>query len=236
VNPVNCIHMSNKSHILYVEDDPSLAFITRYNLEARGYLVTHCTDGNTALSTFADNDIGLCLLDVMLPGLDGFSLASCIRDLNKDVPIIFLTVRSLLEDKITGLKLGADDFICKPFHLEELILKMEIFLKRPLVREFNEDQVCIGRYKFDFDNLKLGDDLVIHALTLKEGRLIRYLYERKNTIVRREDILKAVWGDDDYFLGRSLDVFISRLRKYFANEEDIKFENIHSVGFRMRIK
>lgn len=222
--------------ILYVEDDLSLAYITKYNLEKAGYNVIHCDNGVGALTFFQEHQIHLCLFDVMLPGMDGFSLARQIRKLNQDVPIIFLTVKAMLEDKITGLQLGADDYLCKPFHLEELMLRIEVFLKRSKVHNDVTSAISIGGYIFDYPNLVLSIDQEIQQLTFKEAHLLQYLLERKNTVVKRDDILKTVWGDDDYFLGRSMDVFISRLRKYFAYDAKIKIENVHGVGFRFSIQ
>ena len=219
--------------ILYVEDDPSLAFITTYNLESRGYKVFHCNDGKVALDHFKNHQFNLCILDVMLPGMDGFSLASKIREINCHVPIIFLTVKSLLEDRIAGLKTGADDFICKPFHMEELVLKIEVFKRRPLVLLEKFELVQLGVYHFDFVNLKLIFKDYIRVLTIKEARLLKFLCDRRNNVAKRDDILLQVWGSDDYFLGRSLDVFISRLRKYLNKDQSIKLENVHSVGFRL---
>jgi DNA-binding response OmpR family regulator len=226
--------MKNTS-ILYVEDDPNLAFITRYNLESRGYTVLHCEGGNQALGMFLKGNVHLCILDVMLPEMDGFTLASRIRMHDKEVPIIFLTVKSLLEDKITGLQTGADDYLTKPFHMEELILKIEVFLRRSAVKQVKNTPFSIGDFYFDFDNLLLKNGAEECQLTLKEAELLRFLILNKNKVIKREEILSAIWGNDDYFLGRSLDVFISRLRKYLSREDRIKIENIHSVGFRMNV-
>ncbi|HEX8545447.1 MAG TPA: response regulator transcription factor [Cytophagaceae bacterium] len=227
--------MSKRGSILYVEDDASLAFITKYNLEAKGYEVVHCVDGKQALDIFPKQAFNICLLDVMLPEIDGFTLAAKIRGLNKDVPIIFLTVKSLLEDKIAGLQTGADDYLTKPFHLEELVLKIEVFLKRPSVKSFQINLQNIGSLAFDFNNLVLKNGNDEHRLTLKEAELLQFLFQHKNHVLKREEILKTLWGTDDYFIGRSLDVFISRLRKYLGREQSIKIENIHGVGFRMKV-
>jgi DNA-binding response OmpR family regulator len=227
--------MHNKQ-ILYIEDDLNLGFVTRYNLESRNYKVLHCDNGRKALELFIKENISLCLLDVMLPEMDGFTLASEIRKINADVPIIFLTAKSLSEDKIYGLTLGADDYITKPYHLEELILKIEIFLKRSQVQRPVAACHSIGSFSFDFNNLSLQNGNESCQLTLKEAELLQFFCRNKNKIVKREDILNSVWGNDDYFLGRSLDVFISRLRKYLNSDKTVKIENVHSIGFRMKVE
>ena len=221
-----------RAHLLYVEDDESLSFVTRDHLELQGYRVTHCADGSSAKEAIDRQDYDLCLLDVMLPETDGFTLAKEIRKQNTEVPILFLTAKSLKEDRLFGLRLGADDYITKPFSIEELILKIEVFLRRSRsVSTPSPNEYVLGKYIFNYPNLKLkiGDDL--RRLTQKEADLLKYLLEQKNQVIKRADILEAVWGENDYFLGRSLDVFISRLRKYLKKDEQIRIENIHGVGF-----
>lgn len=221
-----------RAHLLYVEDDESLSFVTRDHLELQGYHVTHCADGSSAKEAIDRQDYDLCLLDVMLPETDGFTLAKEIRKQNTEVPILFLTAKSLKEDRLFGLRLGADDYITKPFSIEELILKIEVFLRRSRsVSTPPPNEYVLGEYIFNYPNLKLkiGDDL--RRLTQKEADLLKYLLEQKNQVIKRADILEAVWGENDYFLGRSLDVFISRLRKYLKKDQQIRIENIHGVGF-----
>lgn len=226
----------SKAHLLYVEDDESLSFVTRDNLELSGFTVTHCPDGNVAVTEIEKTDFGydLCLLDVMLPGVDGFDLARRIREKNQDVPILFLTAKSLKEDRLQGLRLGADDYITKPFSIEELILKIEVFLRRNKVRPSSPafDPKCIGDYTFELDKLQLQyKDEPARRLTRREAELLNYLSLRRDRVSERGDILEKIWGENDYFLGRSLDVFISRLRKYLKADPRIKIENIHGVGF-----
>ena len=225
--------------ILYVEDDPNLGFVTKDNLELNHYEIVHCIDGQEALDTFhRQQPFDLCVLDVMLPKLDGFTLAQKIRQQDKHVPILFLTARSLQEDKLHGLRLGADDYLTKPFSMEELLLKIEIFLRRSQKTEAKNEndpgKVTIGHYTFDFEKLYLQINGKVQDLTYREAEVLRYLAERPNQVIKREDLLKAIWGDDDYFMGRSLDVFMSRLRKYLCEDPNIKIEGIHGVGFRMR--
>lgn len=221
-----------KAHLFYVEDDESLSFVTRDHLELQGYQVSHFADGSSAAKAIQEGSYDLCLLDVMLPDTDGFELARQIRARNVDVPILFLTAKSLKEDRLHGLRLGADDYITKPFSIEELILKIEVFLRRSKTINSHQPQVFeIGKYVFNHKNLelKLGEQL--RRLTQKEGDLLYYLFQHKNQLSKRSDILEKIWGENDYFLGRSLDVFISRLRKYLKEDESIKIENVHGVGF-----
>lgn len=221
-----------RAHLLYVEDDESLSFVTRDHLELQGYLVTHCPDGKTAREAIEKDQYDLCLLDVMLPETDGFTLAQEIRKINTDVPILFLTARSLKEDRLHGLRLGADDYITKPFSIEELILKIEVFLRRSRTVATPMPQLyTIGNYVFNYPNLELKIEEEVRRLTQKEADLLQYLIQHKNQVIKRGDILEKIWGENDYFLGRSLDVFISRLRKYLREDDTIKVENIHGVGF-----
>jgi two-component system, OmpR family, response regulator VicR len=226
-----------KAHLLYVEDDESLSFVTKDNLELQGYEITYCENGKKAIEAVHQQEFDLCILDVMLPDVDGFAIAEEIRKFNTQVPIIFLTAKSLKEDKIRGLRLGADDYITKPFSIEELILKIEIFLKRSKISSATvPTYLTIGKYLLDHKNLTLKIGSEAKTLTQKESDLLKMLIENKNEVIKRSVILETLWGEDDYFLGRSLDVFISRLRKYLSQDERIKVENIHSVGFRMKIE
>ena len=219
--------------ILYVEDDLSLSFVTRDQLEKRDYEVVSCDNGKEAYSKFKKQIFDICILDVMLPEMDGFQLAKKIREKNKHVPILFLTARSMQEDKIEGLKLGADDYLTKPFNVEELCLKIEVFLKRKQVSQQIKDQYVIGDYHLDVKEQKLIIGENERKLTLKETKLLSLLIQKVNTVTKRENILINLWGKNDYFLGRSLDVFISRLRKYLKEDERIFIENIRGVGFKL---
>jgi DNA-binding response OmpR family regulator len=221
--------------ILLVEDDKTLNFIVRDNLEQAGYVVTSVEDGEAGLKIFEPGKFSLCLLDVMLPKKDGFTLAKEIREIDDHVPIIFLTARSMTEDRIAGLTIGGDDYITKPFSMEELLLKIRIFLKRTLpANEPSTDQnyYKLGHFNFYFDSLILDANGERKTLTYKEAELLRYFCDNPNKVLSRSDILKKVWGSDDYYLGRSLDVFISRLRKYLGSDESIKILNLHGIGFR----
>ena len=224
-----------KAHLLYVEDDESLSFVTRDNLELKGYRITHFADGQKAFDAVGEEKYDLCILDVMLPGIDGFTIAKEIRKYDQQVPIIFLTAKSLKEDKIHGLKLGADDYLTKPFSIEELMLKIEIFLRRSnFTPTASPQQFKLGSFDFDYNNLALHHPQQEKTLTQREADLLLYFVENQGQVLKRSDILVKIWGDDDYFLGRSLDVFISRLRKYLKPDEAISIENIHGVGFRLK--
>lgn len=226
-----------KAHLLYVEDDESLSFVTRDNLELQGYQITHCATGQEAMHVIEQNSpkIDLYILDVMLPDIDGFAIARRIRERDTHTPILFLTAKSLKEDRLKGLRLGADDYITKPFSIEELMLKVEIFLRRSQISMPDAPlEYTLGKFRFDHQNLLLKGEGGPRQLTQKEADLLRLFAEQPNQVIRRSDILKKLWGEDDYFLGRSLDVFISRLRKYLRGDDRLKIENIHGVGFRLK--
>lgn len=219
--------------ILYTEDDETLAFLTKDNLEQNNYEVIHCTNGKSGLETFKNEDFDICIFDIMMPKMDGFELAEEVRKIDNDVPIIFLSAKTLKEDRIKGLRLGADDYLVKPFSIEELILKIEIFLKRSQKNNKVEKSVYeIGKYQFDTKNFILFNEEEKVGLTQREAELLKLFIDNKNLVLKREQILTALWGTDDYFMGRSLDVFISRLRKILANEKGISIENLHGIGFR----
>ncbi|MEN2486931.1 response regulator transcription factor [Flavobacterium sp. B11] len=222
--------------ILYAEDDETLAFLTKDNLEQNNYEVIHCSDGKSALKIFEEEEFDICIFDIMMPKMDGFELAEAVRKIDLDVPIIFLSAKTLKEDRIKGLRLGADDYLVKPFSIEELLLKIEIFLKRsqkniPTAKTIYE----VGKYQFDTKNFILFNDEEKVGLTQREAELLKLFLDHKNSVLKREQILTSLWGTDDYFMGRSLDVFISRLRKILANEQGISIENLHGIGFRFSI-
>lgn len=227
-----------KFPILLVEDDPALNFIIKDNLEQNNYNVTIAEDGEKALRLFKSGNFALVILDVMLPKLDGFSVAREIRKTDEQIPVLFLTARSMTEDKIAGLSLGGDDYITKPFSMEELLLKMKIFLKRSHTSSNNifKNEIHIGSYTFIEEEILLKHADYERRLTLKEAELIKLFASNQNTVLTRDEILNKVWGSNDYFLGRSLDVFISRLRKYFGNDPHIKIINLHGIGFRFSVK
>lgn len=226
----------SKKRILYVEDDETLAFLTADNLEQH-FNVTHCNNGKQAFDTFCKEPFDLCVLDIMLPDMDGFEIATEIRKRNQEIPIIFLSAKTMKEDRIKGLKLGADDYLVKPYSIEELILKIEIFLNRSQKQtEKSHKNYTIGSFAFQPENYILIKDNETTTLTERESGLLQLFLDNTNTVLKREQILISLWGNDDYFSGRSLDVFISRLRKIFKEETHVRIENIPRVGFKLVIE
>jgi len=227
-----------KPLILYVEDDETLKFITTDNLEREQFCVVSASDGKEAFELFNQQTPDVCVLDVNLPKMDGFTLARLIRDANQDVPIIFVTAKSLKEDKLEGLLLGGDDYLVKPFSIEELILKIKIFLRRSKVNNDSglQNQIRFGEYTLHPTNLLLTCGSGDIKLTFREAELLNYFLKNQEVLLGREQILDSVWGGNDYFAGRSLDVYISRLRKYLINDPNIKIENRHGIGFQFTIK
>lgn len=229
-----------KQHILLAEDDFDYASILKQYLEFSGFKVTWAKDGKEALKIFPETNPDICVLDVMMPHMDGFTLAENIIENHPETPFIFLTAKSFKEDKIKGLKLGADDYVVKPFEVEELILRIQNILKRTTKTSHSlkseSQQFEIGSYLFDGENYILSHEKATHRITEKEAHLIRFLYLNKNKLVKREDILKEIWGNDDFFSGRSMDVFISRLRKYFNEDPTISIPSIRGLGFQFNSK
>jgi DNA-binding response OmpR family regulator len=223
-----------KIRILLAEDDPDLGNILAQYLEMQGFAVSLARDGVEAWEHFLKVVPTICILDVMMPKMDGFELAEKITKHNHDIPFLFLTAKSLKEDRIRGLKIGADDYITKPFEVDELVLRINNILKRSGIRD--SDDFLIGRISFNFQELELVTPDATHKLTLKEGMLLKYLLQHENKLVKREEILTEVWGENDYFLGRSMDVFVSRIRKYLATEESVSIETVRGTGFIFRLR
>jgi DNA-binding response OmpR family regulator len=226
--------MQPKAKILLVEDDSSLGFVIKDNLEENGYEVIFSSDGESGWQQFMRHNVDICLLDVMLPKKDGMALAAQIRKKNEKIPILFLTAKSMDEDRIAGFKAGGDDYITKPFNMEELLLRIEVFLKRTR-KKANEgvERFELGKLEFDYNNLLLIDGAHKQQLTQKEADLLQYLCLHTNTVVKREDILLNVWGKEDYFLGRSMDVFMTKIRKYLKDVEGVELQTVHGVGFKL---
>jgi len=228
--------MKQKIKILLVEDDISMGFLLVDFLESNGFDVKLYKDGESGLNAFRSGSYDFCILDVMLPGMDGFSIAERIRSENKQVPIIFLTARSMKQDKIKGFHLGVDDYITKPFDEDELLCRVHSILNRinlsePIPKSADASTYDIGSFTFDYTNQLLTKDTYSKRLTQKESDVLRILCNTMNNIVKREDILIAIWGENDYFHGRSLDVFIAKLRKYLKEDASISIENVPKVGF-----
>ncbi len=220
-----------KIHILLAEDDLNLGFLLTEFLESHGYHVKLYRDGESALKGFKSVGFNFCILDVMLPRMDGFTLARNIKDMMPGIPVIFLTARSMKADKLKGYDLGADDYITKPFDEDELLCRIKAIMNRTDLDISNNQTYRIGKYEFDMENLalKIGDET--RRLTSREAEVLHLLCNSKNNIVKREQLLTSIWGENDYFAGRSLDVFISKLRKYFAADPTVRIENIPKVGF-----
>lgn len=231
---------NNKARILLVEDDSNLSSVLKDYLEMMDYETILAKDGKEGSDYFKKGSFELCILDVMMPQKDGFALAKEIRSKDEYIPIIFLTAKSMKEDRIEGFKSGCDDYITKPFSSEELSLRIQAILKRCEVDEGGMQQprkqiYRIGSYVFDPNNMTLSDKVDSRTLTKKEAALLQLLSENKNRMVTREHALKTIWGDDDYFIGRSMDVFITKLRKYLKNDKNVKIANIHGSGFKLEI-
>ena len=224
--------MNRIVNIMLVEDDLNLGFLLVEFLELKGFSVKLYRDGQTAFTGFQTGHFDFCILDVMLPKMDGFTLAKKIKILNGQIPVIFLTARSLKEDKMKGYEIGVDDYITKPFDEDELLYKIHAILNRSKLAKVSGESIFqIGRFQFDFQNQQLEMDGQKRRLTERESSLLKMLCLNKNNVIRREQILTAIWGDNDYFAGRSLDVFISKLRKYFSPDSSISIENVPKVGF-----
>lgn len=225
--------------ILLAEDDYDFALVLKHYLELHDFEVIWCENGQKALDEFRKTTFSICVLDVMMPEMDGFTLAEQIIQINPETPFVFLTAKKLKEDKIRGLQLGADDYIVKPFEVDELILRIQNILKRSESTKSNrleKEKIQIGNYSFDSQRMCLEINNKIQQLTEKEALLIQFFYENKNQIIKRETILKAIWKTDDFFSGRSMDVFISKLRKYFQEDSRISIESIRFVGIEFKLK
>ena len=225
--------MNQKIKILLAEDDPSLGLLLVDLLNREGYTVNLCKDGEQALLDFEKQTFDFCLLDVMMPKKDGFEVAKLIRQSNALIPIIFITAKSLKEDRLKGYGLGADDYITKPFDEEELLCKIQVIVRRIIQTELADETetTFIGKYIFDFTNQSLLLDGKMKRMTEKESRVLKILSDKRNRVVKREELLKSIWGENDYFMGRSLDVFITKIRKYLKDDSSLSIENVFGVGF-----
>ncbi|MBP8790413.1 MAG: response regulator transcription factor [Breznakibacter sp.] len=231
--------MSNKRRLLLVEDDSSMGFLLVDFLENCGFDISLAVDGQKGLDLFRSVNFDLCILDVMLPGIDGFALASAIRRIDPAIPFIFLSARSMKPDKMKGFALGADDYVTKPFDEEELLCRIQAILNRTQISVVEpQSQVAkFGNYAFNWDNqVLLYQGAQERRLTKKESDVLKMLCLNRNKLLKREDILIALWGENDYFHGRSLDVFIARLRKYLKKDDSIGIENVPGVGFIFNVQ
>jgi DNA-binding response OmpR family regulator len=221
-----------KYKILLVEDDIDLGNVLKQFLEFDVFTVAHCRNGNEGLKAITENEYDICIFDVMVPDIDGFGLARHLNKTAPECPFLFLTAKNLKEDRIKGLSLGADDYIVKPFEPDELLLRIKNILSRS--GKMEKEMYVISSFEFDFNSLSLRRGKRVEVLTIKEAQLLKMLIEKTNSVVNRSEILLKLWGKDDYFLGRSLDVFISRLRKYLADDPNIILETLRGVGFILK--
>ena len=228
--------MKHNVKVLLVEDDQNLSFVIADHLTHEGFEVITAANGEEGLQKFQLFEISLCLVDVMMPRMDGFTLAREIRDRDEFVPILFLTARSMEEDRLKGFEIGGDDYITKPFSIAELTHRIQVFIRRsqPVVGSTAPSgSISIGQLAFHPINLQITSGDKVTTLTQMEADLLKLLLQKKNKLVRREDILIEIWGENDYFKGRSLDVFISRLRKYLKDDPSLELRNHHGVGFSL---
>ena len=221
--------------ILLVEDDPNLGFMIRDHLQMNGFEVTLCVNGQDGIAAFQKEDFDLCLADIMMPKMDGFTFAREIRRENPDMPLMFLTAKSLTEDKIEGFRIGCDDYITKPFSIEELLLRIRAVLKRTggIDREDARTDFEIGAYRFDSARQILTGKNKTFKLTSRESELLHLLCEHRSQTLDRGMALRRIWGDENYFNGRSMDVFISKLRKYLKDDPRVEIINVHGKGYKL---
>jgi len=229
--------MTTKPHIFLVEDDLSFGAVLKSYLEINDFEVDWIDDGKNAMNQFRKTSFNICILDVMLPNVDGFTIGTEIRKINSDIPILFLTAKNLREDVLKGYRIGADDYITKPFDTEVLIFKLKAILKRqsgvqPKESEFYQ----IGSYLFDFKLRTIEHAGSKQKLSPKEAELLKMLCDNQNELLPRETALKKIWGDDGYFTARSMDVYLTKLRKLFTEDPSVEIRNIHGSGFMLEIK
>ena len=224
--------------ILLLEDDPNLGYVLQEQLESSGFRVTLKTNGEDGLGAALRGKFELCLVDVMMPKKDGFTFARELRAKDSSTPIIFLTAKSLKEDRIEGFKVGGDDYITKPFSMEELLLRVRAVLKRSSGTQTIPkplQPIKLGRFTFDEGKQLLRSKTEKHTLTAREAQLLSLLCAHRNAIVLRNDILKSLWNDDSYYNSRSLDVFVSRLRKYLAGDSSLQIISVHGKGYKLSV-
>lgn len=218
--------------ILFAEDDVNLGKVLTTYMTKKGYTIEHATNGEVAYEMFCKGTYDICLIDVMMPLMDGFTLAQEIRKLDKKIPIIFLTAKNLQEDMIKGLTIGGDDYITKPFPIEVLVARIQALLRRTAPQEKEEDTIQLGKIVFDKNRQTLNINGEEVKITTRECALLLMLIEKKNEVLERGYALKKIWGDDSYYNARNMDVYITKLRKYFKSEPKIQIINIHGVGFK----
>jgi DNA-binding response OmpR family regulator len=229
--------MTQKPHIFLVEDDLSFGAVLKSYLEINDFTVDWVDDGQYAVARFKKNNFEICILDVMLPNVDGFTIANEIRKINGEVPILFLTAKNLREDVLKGYKTGADDYITKPFDTEVLIFKLRAIIKRQTAGPQKETNFYqIGSYLFNYKLRTIEHEESKQKLSPKEAELLKMLCDNQNELLPRETALRKIWGDDGYFTARSMDVYLTKLRKLFTEDPSVEIRNIHGRGFMLEIK
>ncbi len=228
----------SKPRIFIVEDDDNFGTVLKSYLEVNGFSVVWVSDGNVALSKFRREKFDMCILDIMLPNIDGFTVAKEIRETDEKVPFIFLTAKTLKEDILKGFKLGADDYVTKPFDSEVLLCKIKTILNRNKTTQITEEQnfFKIGKYTFDYKMRKITLGKTSQNISPKEADLLKLLCLNMNNILPRKQALKSIWGDDNFFTTRSMDVFLTKLRKFLSEDESVEIINIHGSGYMLRVK
>lgn len=225
--------MEKEYKLLLAEDDENLGMLLREYLEAKGYETDLMPDGEEAYKAFTSNTYDLCVFDVMMPKKDGFTLAKEIRLINAEIPIIFLTAKSMKDDVFQGFKIGADDYITKPFSMEELLFRLEAIIRRTKGTNNIQDIYQLGRYKFDTQKQQLIEGDIVVKLTTKESELLKLLCNNANKVLERNFALKTIWVDDNYFNARSMDVYITKLRKHLKEETSVEIINVHGKGYKL---
>jgi len=229
--------MKDLPKIMLVEDDESLGFLLKDSMDAHGWRVALYPDGEKGLTAFHNQVFDLCILDIMLPEKDGFKLAAEIRRYNQSVPIVFLTAKSQLDDRIRGFQIGADDYVCKPFSIEEFKYRIDAILKRSMGAQTSADRNSIlraGNSSLDVYNLRVDANGVVTQLTFKECKLLQMFFRHSGKLIERDVFLKAIWDDNGFFVARSMDVFVSKLRKYLSHDPQLRIENIRGVGYVLK--
>ena len=234
------MHMSEKKiNVLLAEDDPNLGMLLREYLEAKGYTTTLAVNGKQGFEHFKQGGFDICILDIMMPVKDGFTMAEEIRQTDKEIPIIFLTAKSMKEDKLLGFETGADDYITKPFSMDELLMRMQAILRRTKPendRLQKKEPIAVGEFLFDYDRQVLTHRGVERKLTTKESDLLHLLCANRYDVLDRSYALNRIWGDDNYFNSRSMDVYIAKLRKYLSEDPEVELVNVHGKGFKLLAK
>lgn len=229
--------MKKEIRILFAEDDINLGQLLQTYLRSKGFKVTLAQNGKIAFEKFNAGEFDFCIFDIMMPEMDGFTLAKEIREIDKKIPILFLSAKSMKEDKLEGFKIGADDYLTKPFQMEELLARINAIMRRVVSsNDVQDGELTIGsiRYEPEFRMLHLKDE--VKKLTTKENQLLKMLVKNQNEILDRHATLRAIWGDDNYFNGRSMDVYIAKLRKVLREDRNIEIMNVHGKGFKLIVK